>query len=269
MGDTSPPAIAEGALLVTIKGPLATLVLNRPKARNALNQAMWRAIPDVVERLAADRSVRVLMLRGAGGDFASGADIAEFGEVFASPKSADAYLGLMEAAGAALEALDRPVIAVIEGYCIGAGLALALACDLRIAAADARLGAPPAKLGLVYGPEDVRRLVEAVGAPAAKSMLLTGALAPAGAALAMGLVTEVHEGDAAAAAERRALEIAALSPWSLRRTKAMINLLASKDLEAAASGRLWFAEAASQGDLAEGLSALSERRAPRFRDEEA
>jgi enoyl-CoA hydratase/carnithine racemase len=267
MGDEPAAVLAEGALVLSIKGPLATLVLTRPRARNALNRAMWRAIPEIAQRLAKDRSVRVLMLRGAGGDFASGADVSEFGEVFASPESASAYLALMEAAGAALEALDQPVIAVIEGYCIGAGLALALACDLRIAAADARLGAPPAKLGLVYGPDDVRRLVGAVGIPAAKAMLLTGALTPADRALAMGLVNEVHEGDVAAAAEARALEIAALCPWSLRRTKAMINLLAAKDLEAAASGRLWFAEAVSQGDLAEGLSALSERRAPRFRDE--
>ncbi len=266
MGDAPPSALAEGALVLTIKGPLATLVLNRPKARNALNQAMWRAIPDVARKIAADPSVRVLMLRGAGGDFASGADISEFGEVFATSKSAEAYLTLMEAAGAALEALERPVIAVIEGYCIGAGLALALACDLRIAAADARLGAPPAKLGLVYGPDDVRRLVGAVGGAAAKSLLFTGALAPAPLALALGLVNEVHEGEVAEAAEARAQEIAQLSPWSIRRTKAMISLLASGGGGAREAGRRWFGEAVVQGDLSEGLAALAARRKPNFAD---
>jgi enoyl-CoA hydratase/carnithine racemase len=208
----------------------------------------------------------VVILKGAGGHFASGADIAEFGDIFSSPSNAEDYLALMEAAGEALENLPKPAIALIEGYCIGAGLALALACDLRIAASGARLGAPPAKLGLVYGPGDIRRLVAAVGVEAAKSMLFTGALVPAETALSMGLVSELHDGDAAAAAHRRAEAIAALSPWSIRTTKAMINLLERADPGYRSQGRAWFADAVEQGDLAEGVLAFSQRRAPIFRD---
>jgi enoyl-CoA hydratase/carnithine racemase len=137
-------AYADGALRLEVDGPAATVILNRPHARNALNLAMWRALPQLLSDLGQRRDVRALVVRGAGGHFASGADIGEFDEVFADHASALAYGRLIEAATAALAAFDRPVIALIEGYCIGAGLAIALACDLRLAAADAQLGAPPA-----------------------------------------------------------------------------------------------------------------------------
>ncbi len=258
---------AGGALRLEIDGPVATAILNRPQARNALNVAMWRALPQLIYDLERRREVRALIVRGAGGHFASGADISEFDEVFADRDKALDYGRLLETATAALAAFDRPVVAVIEGYCIGAGLAVALACDLRIAAADARLGAPPAKLGLIYSLADTRRLVQAVGASAAKAMLFTAVLRSAPEAFALGLVDEVHGVDALeAAASARITGLCTLSPSSIRTAKAMVRRVVDGGLEDTDETRGWFADAATGADFAEGLAAFWAKRKPVFPD---
>jgi enoyl-CoA hydratase/carnithine racemase len=245
---------------------VATLRLNRPSSRNAINAAMWRGLPDLMAQASADPHVRVVIIRGAGGAFASGADIAEFPTLFATHDSALAYGGLLEAATASIEAAPKPVIAAIEGYCIGAGLAVALACDLRLASANARLGAPPARLGLVYSLGDTRRLVAAVGPSAAKAMLFTGRLHEADEALRLGLVDEVHPEDCwAAAVQATADAMAALSPHSIGQAKAMVGLIQRGAAKETDETRSWFAEAATGTDFAEGLAAFKARRPPVFR----
>jgi enoyl-CoA hydratase/carnithine racemase len=256
---------ADGALDLRIDGPVATLTLNRPGSRNALNTAMWRAIPELAARAAGDPAVRVVVICGAEGDFASGADISEFPRVFADRNAALAYGSLIETATAALADLEKPVIARIDGYCIGAGLAIALACDLRIAARDARLGAPPARLGLIYSLSDTRRLVDAVGASAARAMLFTGALLPADDAFRLGLIDETHDpGDLAAAVTAKARAMAALSSHSIRRAKALVSMISRGERGETDETRGWFAEAATGPDFVEGLAAFTARRPPVF-----
>ena len=252
---------ANGDLLLETDGAVATLVLNRPSQRNAINLAMWRALPGLAADIAADASVRVVLVRGAGGHFGAGADIAEFPEIFASRAAAIGYTTAIEAATAALEGLDRPVIAWIEGYCIGAGLAVALACDLRICADTAQLGAPPARLGLLYSLSDTRRLIRAVGHGRARDMLLAATVIRAPEALAYGLATEVHPADqltGAVAAKARALTD--LSGWSQAHAKRIMALIAAGETLDTAEPRDWFAAAGETDHFQAALARFLGRR---------
>ena len=256
---------ADGALSLTVADRIATLTLDRPQSRNALNQAMWRALPGIVAQAAADPAIRVLVVRGANGAFASGADIAEFPVVFADKAAALDYGRLIETAATALATLAKPTIALIEGFCIGAGLALALACDLRICAEGARLGAPPAKLGLMYGLGDTRRLVNAVGASVAKDMLFTGALYPAAEALRVGLVNAMHPAEALEAAlTAKASAIASLSAWSMAHNKAVVERILQGQSSDDQDTRDWFASAVDGPDFREALAAFHAKRPPVF-----
>jgi enoyl-CoA hydratase/carnithine racemase len=243
---------ADGALEVSRKGAVTTLTLQRPAARNALNLAILRDLPGLLAELAEDDTVRVLVVQGAGGHFASGADMSEFGQTFADHAAALAYGGLLEQAIGGLADLPKPVLAKIEGYCIGAGLALALACDLRLAGAGAKLGAPPAKLGLIYSLGDTRRLVQAVGPSAAKSLLFTARLRNA------------PDADLDGAVDDLAQTIASLSPRSIRTAKAMVAQVMKGVVADTDETRAWFAEAATGADFAEGLAAFQAKRPPEF-----
>ncbi len=256
---------ANGGLQLSIDGAMAWLTLNRPTHRNAITAAMWRALPAVTAQVAADPTLRVLVVRGAAGQFASGADIGEFPVVLASRTAAIQYKHLVEQAIDALAGLDVPVIALIEGACIGAGLAIALACDLRVSAAGARFGAPPAKLGLVYSLKDTRRLICAVGASRAKALLFTGALADTSDALRFGLVDEVHPPERVEDAVRTlAARIIQLSSWSARASKAIVSQVLAGAVEETAESLNWYADAVEGPDFAEALAAFQQKRPPVF-----
>src|SRR6185437_16188187 len=124
-------------LSLVLEPPLAQIVLDRPKRRNAMSAAMWRDLAQVSAQIEARAEVEVVIVEGVGGHFCSGADIAEFDEIFVDAGRARAYLGAIERALEALSLLDRPTLAKIEGSAVGGGLAIALACDLRFAAEDA------------------------------------------------------------------------------------------------------------------------------------
>lgn len=248
-----------------LDGRIAHLRLDRPDRRNALNEAMWRAIPGLVAEAENTDGVRCLVVRGEGGAFAAGADIAEFETVYATPERAAAYAEAISAALEAIAGFSRPSLAVIEGACVGGGCAIALACDLRFAAENARFGVTPARLGLAYPFEDTRRLVEAVGVSAAKDLLFTGRLIGAGAALEMGLVDRV-------CAPERLDELsdawlAALlgaSAWSARAAKQMIARIEAGQTGDCAETRALFLEGFSGPDFAEGARAFMDKRAPDF-----
>lgn len=254
---------AEGALLLA-PGPVARLTLNAPARRNAMNRAMWVALPEICARVAEDRSIRVLVVAGEGqAAFSAGADIAEFDAVYATPETARAYNGAVRAGQAALAGLPKPTVAAIRGACYGGGVGLALHCDLRFAAESARFAVTPAKLGLAYSPEDSAALVAAVGPARARDMLLTGRTLDGAEALAAGLVHHLHPDDALdAAVEARAQGLAALAPGALAAVKTILDGLAAgaprAPLQAAFDARF------SSDEFREGVAAFREKRPARF-----
>ncbi|MCF6525193.1 enoyl-CoA hydratase/isomerase family protein [Streptomyces sp. JJ36] len=243
-----------GSLRARSQGGVATVTIDHPAKRNAMTAEMWRALPPLLDRLAADREVRVLLLTGAGGTFCAGADISAL-RTGAAPAQE-----LAVAAEEALAAFPRPTVAVVRGHCVGGGCQLAAACDLRFAAEDARFGVTPARLGIVYPASSTARLVGLTGPATAKHLLFSAELIGAGRALRCGLVDEVH---AEGALDDRVAEYARLLAARSQLTQA-----AAKEF---ADGRAdpdrvayWHREAAAGGDTAEGVSAFLERRPPRF-----
>lgn len=249
------------------EGRLARLRLQRRARHNAISAAMWRALPALCREIDADPEVAAVIVEGEGGQaFSAGADIAEFGTVFADAGSTAAYNAAVRAGLAAVEGLDRPSIALVRGLCVGGGCGLALACDLRFAGATARLGITPARLGLAYGFDDTRRLVATVGPSRAKDMLFSGRLLDAAEALAIGLVDRVlPDGEVEAAALDYANGLAERAPLSLRAAKRMVEaVMAGADSDTRETAALYDA-AYRSADFREGQAAFAERRPPRFR----
>lgn len=256
---------ADDTLTVSVANDVATLTLNRPEKRNAMTQAMWRTLPEVIAAVETDSSVKVMVVTGADGCFAAGADIGEFETVYATRDSAAAYAAEIAAAMDALAGLSKPTIAAIAGACVGGGLGLALACDLRMAADDAKLGITPGKLGLMYSLGDTRRLVEAVGASAAKDILFTGRILKAADALALRLLDAVVAPEALShAIADKASAIAAASQWSARRTKAVVRLILDGVTADTDETRDWFLDAFEGEDFREGRDAFLGKRPPVF-----
>jgi enoyl-CoA hydratase/carnithine racemase len=264
----SADALPPGRISSRVENGVGWLIIENGKRRNALSLHMWQAVPDVLEALEADPEVKVIALRGEGdAAFASGADISEFERLRSTPEGVAAY---EEAAGAAkrrLKAVRMPTVAVIRGWCVGGGLAFALDCDLRFAAEDSRYAIPAAKLGLGYGFEGVRGLVDLVGPARAKEIFFTARTYDASEARAMGLINRTAPADGFDAAAREYLKmIARGAPLTIAAVKQAANA-AIKDPEArdldsvAAAVRACF----ESEDYQEGRRAFMEKRKPVFR----
>ena len=248
-----------------ITPPVARLILNRPGRLNALNLAIWDAIPALLERASADPEVKILIVSGADASaFAAGADIAEFEAIMAAG-TADDYFGRMNRATRALAAFPKPTIAVIQGPCFGGACSVALCCDFRFADNTARFGITPARLGITYPLEDAKRLVDAVGVGAARDLLMTGRFVVPDEALALGLIDRLWPADRLwDEAHGYAATLAGLSQFSIRATKEIFGeILAGATAETELSRRL-FVDAFAGEDLAEGARAFIEKRRPRF-----
>jgi enoyl-CoA hydratase len=254
-------------ILVERKGPIATVVFNRPHVRNAFNLAMWTALPGVVEALGRDPGVRAIVFRGAGEEaFASGADISEFREHRKDRASAEAYNARTAAAYHAMESCPKPTVAMIYGYCMGGAVATAMACDLRFAADTGRFGIPAARLGIIYGLHSVKRLVSLVGPAIAKDILFSARLLDAEEALRVGFVQRVVPAASLAAYTFEYLgRVADNAPLTIAGAKLIVDAIV-EDGGVARQGEIERMQltAFDSEDYREGTAAFLEKRRPRF-----
>jgi enoyl-CoA hydratase/carnithine racemase len=251
------------ALRLDYQGEIATLTIDRPEKRNAMSFEMWSALPVIAKEVEASQA-KVLVLRG-GEHFSAGADISEFGTLRADAQGAAHYAEAVHAGERALAGLAKPIIAALTGFCIGGGCEIALACDIRIAADDARFGVTPAKLGLVYDFTSTRQLAQAVGNSWAKQILFSGELIDAATALRIGLVNELHPAaDVVDRAHALAATIAGRAQQSVHGAKTIINKIADGADEQDAEVERLYERAHDSADYREGVSAFLEKRPPDF-----
>jgi enoyl-CoA hydratase/carnithine racemase len=258
--------MSEGKVRVERDGPVGRLVLDNQERRNAISAGMWKAIPQAVAAFNDDPDIRVIVVRGAGTvAFAAGADISEFEKNRSSESQVGEYEAVTAAAHHALESSPKPVIALIHGFCVGGGLAVALSCDLRYADASSRFAIPAARLGLGYGVGGTSRLVATVGHAHAREIMFSARRYDAAEALAMGLVNRVLPDDGLDAyVQKVAAGLAANAPLTIAASKRVINALARAagdfSEEEAAVARCMKSE-----DYVEGRRAFMEKRAPAFK----
>jgi len=244
---------------------IGELVINQPKKRNALSAAMWARLPVLLQDAAAKDGLKVLILRGAGDHFASGADISEFDTLYATEESSAKISHDIAAGMKALADFPLPTIANIRGACVGGGCGLALCCDIRFADNTSKFAITPAKLGLVYPFEDVQRLIETVGLANAKDILLSARLIPAKDAKKMGLVNfRLKSDELDDAVITYANAIAALSTHSTQITKKMFAAYSAGQFGDTQESKAWFLDGFSSDDFKEGYTAFLEKRKPNF-----
>jgi enoyl-CoA hydratase len=244
------------------RGSTAFITFDRPSARNAMTWAMYEKLDRALDRVASEKDLRVAVLRGAGGHFAAGTDIAQFA-AFKSAEDGVAYERQLEGVVAKLDATRVVTIAAVEGYAAGSGLAIAAACDLRICTPDARFGVPIAKtLGNCLSMPNYARLVASLGAARTKALLLTADFMAADEARTLGFVVAVVDPHKfPAQLDALCARVATLAPITLQVTKdAVRRIIASSSAE----GEDLLLRAYASSDFHEGVSAFLEKRSPKW-----
>jgi enoyl-CoA hydratase/carnithine racemase len=261
------PIPVDSRILSATNGAIGTLTFNNPERHNAMSLEMWRAARSALEGFIQDPAVRVIVLTGAGGKaFVSGADISKFETERANTDGVAIYNAAVEQFSRALLDCEKATVAMIRGYCIGGGVGIAVSCDLRIANDSARFGVPAAKLGLGYGFENLRRLMDLIGPQFVSEMLFTARQFDAAQALQMGLVNRVvADAEIEASVRELAETIAGNAPLTIRAVKRIVRELlrdpAARDVAACdALVKACFESA----DYQEGRRAFMEKRKPVF-----
>jgi enoyl-CoA hydratase/carnithine racemase len=254
-------------LLVEVSGPVATVTFNNPGKRNALSADIRAALPGLLSALNADGEVRVIVLTGAGDKaFASGADVSEFGEQRTAPAARASYDQSWAAVNDALSSLDKPVIAMIRGFCMGGGLLTALQADIRIASDDSQFGIPAARIGLGYPVSGVTALMNLIGSACTAEVLFSARRFSAAEALQMGLVNRVVPADGLReAVAGLAGDIARNAPLTIAAAKAAIREAGRPDGRRDLARVEAMVEACFRSaDYLEGQRAFAEKRPPAF-----
>jgi enoyl-CoA hydratase/carnithine racemase len=243
------------------------MIFNNPARHNALSLEMWQGIGDILEHFSENEDVRVVIMRGAGGKaFVSGADISEFDQKRANAEQRRSYGEVAGRASRWLAKIEKPLIGLIEGYCIGGGLATALAADIRFATPDSKFGIPAAKLGLGYEYDGLAKLARVVGPSRARDIMFSARFMEAEEAREMGLINFIEtrdeiEKNCVAYAER----IAGNAPLTVQAAKAAVNAFErggqTEDLERV---KAMVDDCFNSEDYKEGRRAFGEKRTPRF-----
>jgi len=258
--------VSEGRVRVERQGAVGWIVLDQPAKLNAMNNAMWRAIPQAMTELDADDAVRCVAFRGAGKEaFSAGADISEFDKARSDSTAVVKYDGLLDQVLHSIQDSRKPSVAMIYGFCMGGGLEIALACDLRYCASGAQFGIPAAKLGLAYNMEGHKRLLETVGHARAREIMFLGRRYGAAQALSMGLVNDVVE-DLEGHVAEVLKTLSQNAPLAIANSKTLIEeYVKSEGQPDAEKMRAAMARCATSEDYAEGRRAFMEKRKPVFR----
>ncbi len=243
------------------------MTFNNPARRNAMSLEMWQAVEVILDDFEGDETVRVVVMKGAGGKaFVSGADISEFKEKRANAEAAAEYASVSEGARARMATLHKPLIAMIDGFCLGGGLAIALNADMRFASEGAQFGVPAARLGIAYAFDSLRRLVTLVGPAMANEIMFTADRLNAETALRIGLINRVIPADDLEATVRElATTIVNNAPLSVNASKVTIKEILKDPEDRDMDGLADIAKACfDSADYAEGRQAFMEKRPPVF-----
>ncbi|BFM17565.1 enoyl-CoA hydratase-related protein [Maricurvus nonylphenolicus] len=251
---------------ITITDQIARVQLNRPELKNCVSLAMWQELKRCFDELSKNSDVRCVILSGAGGNFCSGADISEFGEVRNTAEQVHFYEAAVDAANDAIMDCAKPVVAEIEGYCVGGGLGLAMACDFRVATKDCCFFIPAAKMSIVYGLRETQNLLALVGLTHAKRILYTGERMNTERALAIGLVDIQAADSLQQAIDEFCAPLVAAAPLTVSGSKAILNSLEIAATDKAVHDAEALIKAAGESeDYREGRLAFAEKRAPVFK----
>jgi len=254
----------DGVISWGCDGTLAHIDIHRPDKRNALASCHWVALGAALDAIAGS-DAKVLVLSGVPGAFSAGADIDELGQLLITPQAFAASNAKVQCTQLKLQRLPQTTLAVIDGICVGGGLGLALACDLRLSSARSRFAITPAKLGLVYSVDDSRRLVATVGMARAREMLLTGRMLDAATALDWGLIHQVStDTDLVALQHACVSQLLATSSQARAGIKTVLAHLGGDAHVSLSRADAAFHEAFSSRDFAEGAAAFVQKRPPHF-----
>jgi len=248
-------------------GAVGWMLFNNPARHNAVSVDMWKAVPEILDAFNRDDAIRAVVLAGAGGKaFISGADISEFEQKRGSREAILEYNAIGDRANRAIVECKKPTIAMIQGYCIGGGLGVALGCDLRIASDNSRFAVPAAKLGLGYAFPGIKRLADVVGPSFAKEIFYTARQFDATEALAMGLVNRVvPQADLEAYVRSITDMICANAPLTIKAAKFAIGEILKHESKRDVARVDKMVEACfGSNDYVEGRTAFMEKRQPRF-----
>lgn len=254
-------------MLVRKDGRVGYVIFNNPERHNAVSMEMWEATKTILDGYAKDDEVRVVVLMGAGGKaFVSGADISKFESERSNKEAVERYNAAVEMANTAVFDFPKPTIAMIQGYCIGGGVGLALCCDLRICSDNSRFGVPAAKLGLGYGYAGIKRLVDIVGPSFAKEIFFTARQFDAKEARDMGLVNRVlPEGELEKFVKDYADTISGNAPLTVNSVKYIVGeVMKDESQRNAKRCSDLVAQCFASKDYVEGRTAFMEKRKPVF-----